>query len=286
MHSDPCFAEYIRHQALLARGIVLVGAMAWSLGAGAVTITRSVNRSPELCRQFLTMIKAAGVPYMTDSKLCDLSFAKVPASKSFGFTFPIWKVLPVADAKEMYVKMVLANRAAYPKGPRLTRNFDSVLASLRNEIKHHNVTFYTTTLPITLWSSAPSLKPAQRKAMPPSLTLVEMRIPDCSRSRTNFVGGRSYAFFTKPDLTASIPQLSLYDGSEIALWKDPHGKEWPVAIEVPPYWFPGTPALKIPTGIFASVDSMAWQPKSWFSVAGLAGSTACNYHIGKNKSGD
>lgn len=266
---------------LLAKAILLMGAMGWSLIAGAVTITQSVNRNPELCRQFLAMVKAADVPHMTDAQLCDFSFAKLPASKTAGFTFPTWNVLPVANAQDMYVKMVLANRAAYPKGPRFTRNFDAVLASLRNEIQHHNVTFYTTTLPISMWSTAPYLTTTQRKAMPSSLTLVEMRVPDCSRSRTNFVGGRSYAFFTKPDLTASIPQLSLYDGSEIALWKDRHGKEWPVAVEVPPYWFSGTPALKIPTRIFALVSSMAWQPKSWFSVAGLAGSTACAYHINK-----
>lgn len=268
---------YLRCRRLLMHGIVLVVVVSWSLGAGAVTITRSVNRSPELCRQFLAMVKAADVPHMTDAQLCTFSFAKLPASKAKGFTFLKWKVLPVANAKDMYIKMVLANRSAYPKGPRFTRNFDSVLASLRNEIQHHNVTFYTTTLPISLWSSAPSLKAAQRKAMPPSLTLVEMQIPDCSKSKTNFVGGRSYAFFTKPDLTASVPQLSRYDGSEIALWKDPHGKEWPVSIEMSWFWWPNQGRL----GIFASVDSMAWQPKSWFSAAGLAGSTACNYHIDK-----
>lgn len=270
-------AIHLRHQRLLMHGIVLMLAMSWSLTAGAVTITRSVNRNPELCRQFLAMVKVAGVPHMTDAQLCDFSFAKLPASKTAGFTFPTWKELPVANTQDMYIKMVLANRAAYPKGPRLTRNFDSVLASLRNEIQHHNVTFYTTTLPISLWSSAPSLNTAQRKAMPPSLTLVEMRVPDCSRSSTNFVGGRSYAFFIKPELTASIPQLSLYDGTEIAVWKDRHGEEWPVSIEVSYFWWPNQGRL----GIYASVVSMAWQPKSWFSVAGLAGSTACGYHIDK-----
>jgi hypothetical protein len=252
--------------------------MAWSLAAGAVTITRSVNRSPELCRQFLAMIKAAGVPHMTDAQLCALSFAKLPASKTAGFTFPEWKVLPVANPPRMYFKMYLANWPPHGRA-RLPMGLDGAIATIEHAVQRHDVAFYTVTLPTSLWFS-PSLTAAQRKVMPPSLTFVKMQIPDCSRA--NLAGTRYYAFFTKPNLSASIPQMSLYNGSEIALWKDLHGREWPVGIYVSPLWLvnQGKP------GIVVSVDSMAWQPKSWFSDTGLAGSTACAYNIEKNKSGD
>lgn len=254
-------------------------ALALSTSAGAVTITQSVNRNPELCKQFLAMVKAAGVPHMTDAQLCSFSFAKLPASETKGFAFPKWTTLPVANAESMYRKMALANRAAYPKYPDLPKGSSVVFAQIGAEAKRHNVTFYTATLPTSLWSSASYLTATQRKAMPPSLTFVKMWIPGCSK--TSLVEGRSYAFFTKQDLSSSIPQLSFYDYSEFALWNGSHHRYWTVALYVSPLWLvnQGRP------GIDVTVNSVAWQPKSWFSVAGLAGSTACSYSITKDNVG-
>lgn len=85
---------------------MLAGAFAFSFVAvaGATTMKTVIAFDKKECDVFRKMIVEADVAHLTDKQLCDFRFARLPSSKTAGFTFPHWSQLKVDDPVEVFRK--------------------------------------------------------------------------------------------------------------------------------------------------------------------------------------
>lgn len=271
----------------LARGIVLMGAMAWSLAAGAVTIREVVNSSPALCKQFVGILKAADVPHMTDAQLCKFHFDQLPPSVTKGFTFPHWKKLKVSDPLEMYKQMVLAN---WPSNIELGAPPQAFFAGFKGMYKTYEllrqaaheqaIRFYTATVPARSWSGLGSSQSDALKQLPAEFHFVRMYVDFCHNKDFRFLG-QDYAASYRPGLKEPVDAADL-DGGVIALW---HGGVWQISAG-PTLW--SRPLDNFPLSIDFSVSYIDWHPSGYSNPsqqpirAGFShGPTVCSYSITK-----
>lgn len=279
--------EYTRHRKLLARGIVLVTAMSWSLTAGAATIREVVNSSPQLCHQFESVLKTAGVPNMTDAQLCKFQFDQLPASMTTGFAFPQWTKLQVSDPLEMYKRMVLANwRTDWAKsvppqdffGNYIEGQYESYKAVVQAS-DADAVTFYTAILPAREWSGVNGVHSNIVKFLPKHFYMVQMRLSLCTDKASQNVTGNVYAASYQPNMEKPVDASSL--SGYLILWRDSL-----FLIHVGGQWI-DQPVMSRPT-FGAEVTVLQWHPSSKHSKmyrpqpyrAGFsAGPTVCSYSI-------
>lgn len=269
-----------------ARCFVLVGAMACSFGAGAVSIRQVVNSNPTLCHQFVDILKAADVPHMTDTQLCKFRFDQLPVSLTKDFTFPHWKELKVSDPLQMYKRMVLANwRGNWAKSATAKQFFGNYIQALyqgyqvvEQAANKQAVKFYTTMLPAPQWSGD-SGQPEAIKRLPKNFYLVQMRINFCRDRQLRF--GDYYAVSRHADLKESFDADAL-GATSIALWNGHL-----LLIDVGPTLWLDRPKASLPS-INPTINLGAWYPSGYSNVyqqpfrAGFSpGPTICSYSVQK-----
>lgn len=273
---------------MLIRGIALLGAMSWSLAAGVVTIREVVNSNPQLCHQFVDILKTAGVPQMTDAQLCKFHFDQLPASVTKGFTFPQWTELKVTDPLKMYKQMVLAN---WPSNIALGAPPEAFFAGFQGwyqtyklfqqAVHEHAVDFYAATVPAHLWSGLDSNQSVALKQLPSEFHFVRMDVDFCHNRGFRFLG-QSYAASYRPGLSNPIDANELADGL-IALW---NGSLFKINTG-PTLW--SKVSGPDPQSIDAIVSVAYWQPSVEYSSlwkrpirAGFSsGRTVCAYSVEK-----
>jgi hypothetical protein len=89
---------------VFAKSILGAVAFAFATAAGAVTMHSVIDFDKRECDVFKKMIIEADVAHLTDKQLCDFRFARLPSSKTAGFTFPNWTGLKVDDPVEVFRK--------------------------------------------------------------------------------------------------------------------------------------------------------------------------------------
>ncbi|WP_199100681.1 hypothetical protein [Dyella sp. ASV21] len=252
-------------------GRVLAGLIAWafSVGVGAATIKTVVNEKPPLCGQLLDMIKAAGIPQMTNEQLCDFRFAQLPPSKTQGFTFPSWHEVAVADPASMYLKLIVANRPPHaPYGlPDLSKHREAANQAVRD----HNLAFYMTTLSVSELTDDVNTSPTMTVSRR-NLTFILMDIRHCSRLPYMGILDHPYhAAFESSDLQTPVPTGAI-SGMQIALWKN----EFPVRIIVNDRWMPiGGQSVEL--GV--DLENFWWHPAQGKIDAAMTGGTLCSFRI-------
>ena len=164
-----------------------------------------VNSDHAACASLLAMVKAAGVPDMSDEQLCDFRFARLPASQTKGFAFPTWTEMPVADPAAMYFKLLDANLAP-DKVSNYGYPWTEETKAARLAAADHNLVFSKTELPL------------DGKGDP--LTFVQMDVQRCSTlPYMKNIRLPYYAVFDRTDLQHSKPVKMSVDPSQIVLWK-------------------------------------------------------------------
>jgi uncharacterized membrane protein YidH (DUF202 family) len=222
---------------------------------GAATIQTVVNDKPPMCAQLQKMIEAAGVPQMTDAQLCDFRFARLPRSMTFGFTFPHWQEIAVADAPSMYLRMLVANRAPRSAAPPLDLSWARDRAT--QAALDHNLAFYRTTLPLD----------------GRNVTFVAMDIMRCSKlPYMRDLGFPYYATYDQPDFREPEPSFTITDGVQIALW----GKTTPVRLEIFNHWETGGGTAPAVVVMLENLDRFPAQGRR---DAILNGATTCSFYI-------
>lgn len=208
----------------LRRILVAMAALTLSSGAGAVTtIDTIVNGDHLACRQFLAMVKMAGIPEMSDAQLCDFRFARLPPSKLEHFTALHWEPLEVTDPVALYQRMRMDNvvkgfvRSLQPPWPNLLKATGEAAAD-------HNLGFYTTQV--------------QLQGKGPMVTVVKMDvIRGCVQlpKYLHVMGIPFYALYKGPKLKHPLHVAPAPDGRQMLLWES-KGLHIPVLMEVLPYW--------------------------------------------------
>lgn len=126
----------------LCRILVVVTALAFSGAVGAGTTIKTVVAYDHLaCRQFLNMVKTAGIPEMSDAQLCDFRFERLSPSIAKHFTAIEWKPLEVKDPVAMYHRMWVANETK--DGTENIHFAPDYLGAAREAAADHNLGFYT-----------------------------------------------------------------------------------------------------------------------------------------------
>lgn len=272
---------------LLLNCAVSAGVMLISLTAGAATIREIVNSNAKLCKQFVGVLKAAGVPNMTNSQLCKFHFDHLPAAMTKGFTFPQWTKLAVADPLVMYKRMVLAN---WPSNVDLGAAPHAFFATLKGIYEAYEllqkasrgkaIHFYTAMVPARPWSGLLSNESDALKRLPAEFHLVRMDVDFCQNNNFRFLD-QSYAVSYRSGLRDPIDASDL-SGGIIALW---HGSLLKIYTG-PTLWKPPGPG---PLSIDAIASNLYWQPSVGYSNlwkqpirAGFSGGpNVCWYSIEK-----
>ncbi|WEN14718.1 hypothetical protein PY254_16015 [Rhodanobacter sp. AS-Z3] len=205
-----------------SRLIVAAMALLCTTAAGAATIKTIVANSPLLCRQFLTMVKVAGVPKMGDKQLCDFRFERLLSSKTKHFTTIDWKPLEVKDPLAMYRHMRMANVQGPPAndGP----PWPDLMNAVAEAAADHDVGFYTTQV--------------QLQGKGPKVTVVEM---DVLRNCSNLprfmrhVGVPYFAMYKDVGLQHRLRFWIPHERSQMMLWNH-NGLQMPVLLGIQPYW--------------------------------------------------
>lgn len=227
MHLYLTWARARRASCGFGRGRVLVLALALALStsAGAVTtIKTSVYNDPLLCKQFFGMVKAAGIPEMSDAQLCDFRFARLPPSIAKRFTAIDWKPLKVKDPVAMYRSMRMANlsRPAGRAGP----PWPHLMKAAAEAAADHNLGFYTAKVKL------------QGKGL--DVTVVKMDIVrGCSKLPPSLktMGIPYYAIYKGATLKHPLRFWIPLESSEMVFWNG-KGINMPVLLTVFPYWGP------------------------------------------------
>lgn len=280
--------SYVWRRRLLAQSALLIGTMVWSLEAGAVTIREVLNSSPKLCDQFVSILKTAGVPYMTDTQLCQFQFDQLPASTTKEFTFPRWTKLSVSDPAEMFKRIVLARwSVSWANSATPEQFFGNYIQGLNQSYQlvlraanERALNFYEAALPAHEWSGVDTSHLETLKFLPKNFYLVQMQANTCSDKTLRHLPNPDYAVSYQPDMKESFDSASLGD-SEIALW---HGIL--LLIHVDKWW--SDQSERHPQSVNAAINWAVWYPPGYSNVntqtfrAGFdPGRTICSYSIEK-----
>lgn len=194
-----------------------------SSAAGAVTTIETIAAGDHtMCQQFLTMVKSARVPQMSDSQLCNFRFARLPRSITKGFTFPHWTQIQVDDPVDMYVHMldsyVQPGSNFKPPWPAQAK------AAVRQAADDQNLVFYTTQV--------------RMGGKGPLITAVQMDIRrECAKLPTymKYMGVPFVAWFKDAALHHPLPTTGIPYTKELAI-REERDLRIPVLLHVEPLW--------------------------------------------------
>lgn len=220
---DNLWAAAIRTRFVVA---MLVLFCATTAGA-ATTIETSADEDPVLCGQFLEMIKAAGIPEMSDAQLCDFRFEQLPPAKTRHFASVHWDPLEVKDPAAMYYRMRMANVSGPPSndGP----PWPNLMKALAEAVADHNIAFETTQV--------------QLQGKGPEVTVTKMdAVRSCSQlpKYLHVMGVPYYAIYKGKALQHPLRIWIPHESWQMMLWKH-KGLQIPVLLEIWPYWGPPVP---------------------------------------------
>lgn len=195
--------------------------------AAATTIKTKVNEDPEMCSQFLEMIKAAGIPEMSNAQLCDFRFEQLPPAKTRHFSTVHWRPLEVKDPAAMYFRMRMANVAGPPSndGP----PWPNLMKALAEAVADHNIAFDTTQV--------------QLQGKGPKVTIVKMDVVrNCSLlpKYLGVMGVPYYAIHKGQALQHPLRIWIPHESWQMMLWKHKQ-LQIPVLLGIWPNWGPPLP---------------------------------------------
>lgn len=218
----------------LQQALVAIAFLTLSGLAGARTTIKTIAaHDPLACRQFLDMVKAAGIPEMSDAQLCDFRFERLPPSIAKHFTAIDWKPLEVKDPVAMYRRMWVTNKIN--DGHNNMHFAPDFLAAARGAAADHNLGFYTAQVRL------------QGKG--PEVTVVKMDVLRGCTKLPAYLKNMPmpfYALYKGPLLQHPLPiYLPPYDGEQMMLWGQ-DGQQIPYLMHVFYKWespiIPGRPA--------------------------------------------
>ncbi|MDE2154593.1 MAG: hypothetical protein KGJ32_01675 [Xanthomonadaceae bacterium] len=220
-------------QRWLCQMVVAIVAMGLSglAGAAGTTIKAIVGRDSLACQQFLAMVKAAGIPDMSDAQLCDFRFARLPVFKANHFTAIDWRPLEVKDPLEMYRHMRMANVQGPPAndGP----PWPDLMKAVAEAKADHNLGFRTAQV--------------QLQGKGPEVTVVEMDvIRNCSKLPKYMlhVGVPYYAIYKNVALQHPLRFWIPHESWQMMLWSH-NGLQVPVLLGLQSSWSPPIPQAKL-----------------------------------------